>query len=178
MVQFLLIGCAEARGLDWTTILWDLAKFYDTVGLAALLIETAANKFSPTTMFMFLLNYLAPRTLKAGVCHSEWVFPANSLLAGCGEATNTAKNALYGIIENLHNKSPARFQLYVDDLKQFDEDRCPNKLAIKAAKAGQCLAESLRKHHFVLSGKSVVVASNARVARTIVLAMAAKGVKI
>ena len=41
-----------------------------------------------------------------------------------------AKNALYSITEDLHNKSPANFKFYVDDLKQFDEDEYPSKLAI------------------------------------------------
>jgi hypothetical protein len=85
---------AEALGLSWSLVLYDLTKFYDTIRLSALIGEAALQGDPLKVLVMLVGTYLAPRVLKEGDCCSAPLQPVDSILAGCGEANNMARAAL------------------------------------------------------------------------------------
>ena len=85
MLQLPALEFAESSGKCWALLFWDLQKFFDTVGLAMLMANALAQKFSPTILRLAVLQYLSLRVVRSGNCHSEWVQPIDSILAGCGK---------------------------------------------------------------------------------------------
>ena len=130
-------------------------------------------------MTMLLWLYLSPRVLRIDMGIPEWISPLGIIVSGCGEATNMAKHALYDIIERIQqNKSDySIFQLYLDDTKQFDQDLCEDKLVRRLGPVTRELVLALQKQGYVVSPKTVVLASKPQIAKIILRILVAAGVK-
>ena len=119
-LQKLRVELADLEGIPWGLILWDLTKFYDTVALGALIQHTRKRKYPAKVTCLVIATYLSPGVIRQNECYSEWVYPVDGILPGCGEACNMARNALYGIVEKVTTVSPmCTIGQFVDDVKQF-----------------------------------------------------------
>lgn len=171
IITQLRIDLADSEGIPWAVILYDLAKFYDTICLSALVVETMRFRYSPTVSVLALLTYMAPRVLKVGraamCCFSDFIHPSTSIVAGCGEAVNQAKLALYNVLDKMHEWfGPENlFSLYVDDSKQFCEGNDEVEVIMSMAKAGSSFVRSCQGMGLRLSKKSTIVAASSRIAR-------------
>ena len=120
ILQVLLIELSRRSGRHWCLLLWDLAKFYDTITLPLLVFGAVAKHYPPQLLFFIIINYISMRTLRTAGSLSEWVQPNSSTLAGCGEANNMARVALFDIMERVATGNPRMsLQSFVDDVKIF-----------------------------------------------------------
>ena len=74
-------GCAR---WDWVGhLLWDMAKFYDSVRLPILTEELIERDYPPELMVLGFLVHAGPRFLKVGTCFGPIVHSCrSSILAG------------------------------------------------------------------------------------------------
>ena len=122
MLQALAKEVAEARGKEWCLLMWDLRKFYDSVGIAALSTSALRKGYPPRVLALLLMLYQGPRTVRSGAVLGGWAQPVDSILAGCGEANNMARTALYCLAEKVSLADPtAGVSFFVDDGKAFVE---------------------------------------------------------
>ena len=113
LLQRLDIECAQAKKNQWALLFWDIEKFYDTVGLWALLQRAEQRKYPLTMAVLLTTIYVSPRVVRCAGCCSEAVQPSRSILPGCGEAQTMAKVALYDIIDEVISiKHSTRLALY------------------------------------------------------------------
>ena len=111
---------ADIAGDQWSLVLWDFRKFYDSVGMAALARAATERRYPARLAYLWILAYQAPRVVAVDKGFSEWSVPIDSLLAGCGEAVNMSRCALFDIMETVSASSPrAELGQFVDDIKFF-----------------------------------------------------------
>ena len=122
--------------------MWDLIKFFDTIAIPALIADALLQQYSPTTLHMTLLTYLAPRVIAYGDGVSKVIFPTNSVLAGCGEATNMARASLHRILDFMHVQHPRnQWGQFVDDMRQYCESGTHDVTGLCNLDASKDLAE-------------------------------------
>ena len=79
---------AHWQGLVALAIYWDLAKFYDSVSLVALIAACKATEFPLAILVLALQAHTGPRVLRMlGCCSEPMYFPGVSILAGCVSST-------------------------------------------------------------------------------------------
>ena len=118
LVQHLRVEIAQLTSRHWALILWDLREFYDSIGLAALVDSALRRHYPARVLHLIVQAYQAPRVLRCGKSSSEWVTPVDSIVAGCGEANNLARCALYEAAEAVSRVSPLmQLGQFVDDIK-------------------------------------------------------------
>ena len=119
-LQMLKVELAASSGWSWGLVLYDLTFVYDTVCIPTLIAKAADRQYPAKVLNLLVQGYLAARVIRTGACYSEWAYPVNSILAGCGEANNVARCCVYSVIESSLEASPwQQVSQFVDDLKQY-----------------------------------------------------------
>ena len=110
------IELATYAETPWSLTLWDLWKFDDSIGIAALAAVAQRRSFPRRFLALLLMQCQAPRVIRVGQAFSEWVIPIDSIVAGCGAANDMARCATYDLAEQISGVS-ARAELgqFVDD---------------------------------------------------------------
>ena len=164
-LQKLRVELADLEGIPWGLLLWDLTKFYDTVALGALIQHTVKRKYPATVTCLVVATYLSPRVIRQDECYSEWIYPVDGILPGCGEACNMARNALYGIVEEVTSASPrCTVGQFVDDVKQYAAEDTVASVVSTLAPAAIAFLRGVKAADLLVSKKSVVLASDPMVA--------------
>jgi len=178
VLQAFMVESANVQGFDWMLILFDLAKFYDTVELPAIMADGLRLQFPTRTLALIIMNYMAPRVIKSGGCFSAWIQPISSILAGCQDANNMGRISLYRVLDKMHELSPkAPLTTFVDDVKLYCEGT-KDFIMEQAIPAVKFFVASILNLKFVFSAKSVILASCPRLAHAAVSAAAEHGVSI
>ena len=173
------IEVARFRNEDWAVILFDLTKFYDSIMLPAFLGRAAERHYPPAVMQLLVHGYLAARIVRSGPCCSEWVQPTSSITAGCGEANNVARVALYSIAEAATACSPlCQLSQFVDDLKLFAKAPSEPRLLQTVVPPAQSLVRGMQGSDFVFSRKSVILASPGGIANVLRASMQQEGIDV
>ena len=107
----------------------------------------------------------APRRIRAGRGVSKQLHPQRSLIAGCGQAVDCSRLALYEVLEAAHSRyKPLQLQTWVDDLGH-QEHGVERVVEARMVAVSRQLVGSLRAEGFVMSDKSALLASNTRLGR-------------
>ena len=146
ILEVLLLEIARHLGRHWYLILWDLAKFYDSITIPLVIYGALERGYPPQYLYFTCINYISIWTLRAGGSLSTWVQPSSSVLAGCGEANNMARVALYSILYKVSTGNPTMvLQSYVDDVKFFDMGESDITLLASGGRSVQQYACLIRK---------------------------------
>ncbi len=153
---------ATAQGFSWIELLWDLTKFYAFVSLDAVARIGVQQDYPLVCLVLGLQMAAAPRRIRAEQSISDVIFPTRSLAAGCGQAVDYSRLALWEVLEDLHLRyRPLQLSSWVDDLghQEVGHERVATTRAISVAVD---LVRGLRSQGFVMSSKSLLLASTRR----------------
>ena len=94
----------------------DYHKFFDTINISSLIIESIYSEYPPVDLALALQQHLAPRVIQVAGFSSTPVSITHSILAGCKQSCPMTKSLLKRSNEELHKKFPrAPPKVYVDD---------------------------------------------------------------
>jgi len=126
VLQAFMVESAEALGTDWALVLFAPQKLYDTIHSTTLLADGLGLELPTKTLAMTVLSYMAPKTARSGASCSTMLQPSSSIPAGCRDANNMARIALYKVLGRMHNMHPTcAVSGFVDDLELYSEGREP-----------------------------------------------------
>ena len=93
-MRALIAEIAMRTGRHCAVILWDFAKFFDSVFLGLVVDGARSLHFPITDLVLGLHMHLADRRLQHSGCVAALITPFRSLLAGCGLAIAFTKALL------------------------------------------------------------------------------------
>jgi len=142
--------------------LWDMAKFYDSIDWRVLAAQAPRHGYPIRILAIGMIVHTSPRILKDRHAVSLPCQAYTGILAGDTQANAFAKCILYDVLDHIHGRwpGPGPFS-YVDDLAQTTRGYEPDIMQTLGP-AGVCMAKKLQQAGCVISSKSVLVASNAR----------------
>jgi hypothetical protein len=123
-----------------------------------------------------ILMHQAPRRVitEAGV--SELLWPKRSLIAGCAQAVDLSRLALWEVLEEAHAAHrPRELRTWVDDMAHGERGR-EQDVEDKLVKVALAMVELLRQRGFKVSPKTVVTTTPASIAKRVVNRLAQAGV--
>ncbi|CAK0817626.1 unnamed protein product, partial [Prorocentrum cordatum] len=117
MHRLMRAEAATEMGFHAAGVFYDAANFYDNIGLDQLIEKASALQYPLLPLAMAVQMYLAPRAIMAHSLFSDSFEPANSMVAGCGQAVDLTRPLLYGILDAAHRHHIfVVMQQYLDDL--------------------------------------------------------------
>ena len=119
-------------------VCWDLEKLYDSICLHRLIASMLALSFPLATIFMTFTMYLAPRFLRGLGSVAEPIYPANSILQGCGFACHFARGLLHSLLDHVHRLYPVELTEFVDDITHKVEGTGASVLGFFLSVGGIC----------------------------------------
>ena len=103
-------------GRKHATVLNDYEKFFDTLDVRQLMIESIYEEFPLDTLAYALQQHLAPRVLQVNGCSSRPLRVSKSILAGCKFSVAMTRVYLQRNMKRLcDTHSEANTELFVDD---------------------------------------------------------------
>jgi len=167
---------AVIRKKSVASCLWDMAKFYDSIDWRVLAVQAPLHGYPIRILAIGMSVHTSPRVLKDRHAVSLPCQAYTGILAGDTQANAFAKCILYDVLDYIHGRWPGAGPFsYVDDLAQttrgYEED-----IMQTLGPAGVCMAKRLQQAGCVISSKSVLVASNARLGRRLVQVFAKNGI--
>ena len=169
---------AKAHSLTTVEVLFDMAKFYDSIPPEQVAITACSLGFPLRSLVLGLQVHMATRRLRAGGTHSGEIYPTTSIVAGCTRSVCWSRCLLYQVLDDLHkNYRPLEVQSWVDDLAARVSHTREIAIA-KAVEGSVALVEGLRARGCKLSPKSVVIASNPKVAKEVVEKLGQRGIQV
>ncbi|CAK0858693.1 unnamed protein product, partial [Prorocentrum cordatum] len=117
MHRLMRAEAATEMGFHAAGVFYDAANFYDNIGLDQLIEKASALQYPLLPLAMAVQMYLAPRAIMAHSLFSDIFEPANSMVAGCGQAVDLTRPLLHGILDAAHRHHIfVVMQQYLDDL--------------------------------------------------------------
>jgi hypothetical protein len=169
---------ATVQRFSWVEVLWDLTKFYDFVDLQVVADVGLAQSYPIVSLALGLEMAAAPRRIRADGCISECLVPTRSLIAGCGQAVDFSRLALYEVLDHLHAKyRPLELSSWVDDLGHQEVGHT-SSVASRAIGVSTELVTGLQAKGFKMSSKSALLASSPDLGRKVQAALAAAGIEV
>ncbi|CAK0799380.1 unnamed protein product, partial [Prorocentrum cordatum] len=117
MHRLMRAEAATEMGFHAAGVFDDAANFYDNIGLDQLIEKASAFQCPLLPLAMAVQMYIAPRAIMAHSLFSDIFEPANSMVAGCGQAVDLTRPLLHGILDAAHRHHIfVVMQQYLDDL--------------------------------------------------------------
>ncbi|CAK0880231.1 unnamed protein product [Prorocentrum cordatum] len=117
MHRLMRAEAAVQMGFHAAGIFYDAANFYDNLGLDQLIEKAGDLNYPLLPLAMAVQMYLAPEAIMAHSLFSDIFEPANSMVAGCGQAVDLTRPLLYGIMDAAYRHHIyVVIQQYLDDL--------------------------------------------------------------
>ena len=151
---------ASFLGQAHTVVLWDYAKFFDTVDPELLFQEAKELNFPLGDLCLVLQMHLSPRRLQQACAIACPVFPSRSILAGCAYSIPLTRLYLKRRLAHVVSSHPdTALGVYVDDIGQSarGSSLVVRRNIIACAFALVNVARTLR---LTMSDKYVVVSSS------------------
>jgi hypothetical protein len=155
--------------------LLDMAKFYDGVNISKLVDDMQQHGYPALQGVLALEAYQAPRVLRKNSCWHPAVQVANSIVAGCTQATSLARLYLWNPIqETLQEREGTTIREFVDDLMTR---RAGSAGAVVGQVVGDVstLVRKLQAKACTISPKSIIISNSTKVASRIQEGLAALG---
>ena len=176
-----LMEVASLSENEAAALLWDLEKFYDTISPEEVRRAAVRHDYPLTELKLALAMHKAPRILQMIGVSASVILPGRSILQGCFHSFFFARLLLWAPMQrcisdlsDLRSVDKTVAQVnnstFVDDVAQLCIGKSKHvKYAL--AVAGVSFISSVRQYKLVISSKSLVVASDLRIARTIASAI-------
>ena len=175
----LLDECCVAEGGKVAAIYWDIEKFFDSINPRRLMELCEQQGMNLKILAMAAQVHLAPRVLKSFGFMSVPTGVSRGILAGCRFSLGFARSSVYWILEKANNVSPhSLVRQFVDDLAQVTRGDHFDKIVNETTRIGEDLVNDLYSDGFKMSGKSVVVCSDASMQTKICKKLADKGIRV
>jgi len=163
-------------GKQFAVVLNDYEKFFDTLDIEQLMVESIHTNFPLERMAYALQQHIAPRVLQSNGCSSKPIQISKSILAGCKYSCDFTKVYLQRGMVKLCNKHPlANTELFVDDTTMnavgVTNDDVLNAL-VPAMISFQEIVKQLRLR---LSPKASIVTSNNKLTFALIKELKAYG---
>ena len=84
----------------------DFHKFFDTINISSLIIESIYTKYPPVDLTLALQQHMAPRVIQVGGFSSSPVNITHSILAGCKQSCPMTKSLLKRSMVDLETQFP------------------------------------------------------------------------
>ena len=153
-----------------------MAKFYDSIDRRVLAVQAPKHGYPIRVLAIGMIVHASPRMLKDRHAVSLPCQAFTGILAGDTQANAFAKCILYDVLDFIHKKWPGAGPFsYVDDLAQTARGY-ETGIMQTLGPAGVCMAKRLEQAGCVISSKSVLVASNARLGQKLVKVFAKNGI--
>ncbi|CAK0812485.1 unnamed protein product, partial [Prorocentrum cordatum] len=108
---------ATEMGFHAAGVFYDAVNFYDNIGLGQLIEKASDLQYPLLPLAMAVQMYIAPRAIMSHSLFSDMFEPANSMVAGCGQAVDLTRPLLYGILDAARRHHIfVVMQQYLDDL--------------------------------------------------------------
>ena len=154
-------------GKHTATILWDVDKFFDSIDPEIVLREGISLQYPPLDLVLALAMHLAPRFLVLDGMISACIVSLVSIIAGCQHSMFFARLVMYDPVSHvIKADKKVTTSTFVDDVAQIAIGSMLD-VAKRVTFAGMNFARRVKGRKLKLSAKSVVVASNPRLARII-----------
>ena len=148
-------------GRRHATVLNDYEKFFDTLDVRQLMIESIYEEFPIDKLAYALQQHLAPRVLQVNGCSSKPLNVSKSILAGCKFSVAMTRVYLQRNMKRLCDLHPeANTELFVDDTTMHasgDTNEDVLQVLVPAMTFFQSCVKELK---LKLSPKASIVASN------------------
>ena len=161
---------AVLRGKFVCQLLWDVAKFFDSVGIPLLIDRAEQLRFPLDQLVLGMQAHRAPRVLRVNGCCAEPI-PATgvSILAGCTLSTSLSRAFTHGPVRGPEaglqaNGSEHEIGQHVDDVNQVVIADSEAAVVRRCRLEGLRIATAFTKSGLAISPKSVDVASSKRLA--------------
>jgi hypothetical protein len=140
------VEVAALTGRHVGLVLWDMAKFFDSLDTAVLVDSAERLGFPMDQLALGLILHKAPRALRARGCCGE-AFPrtGRSVLAGCTLSTSFARAFVNPVRERCPDDRWHTLGQHVDDLTQLIVTNTRAALVAKAVRCGRELAQWARE---------------------------------
>ncbi len=163
---------AGLTGKHVIMLLWDMAKFYDTLDPSVLAELAMTAGFPLDQLALGLSLHRAPRLLRIDGCDGEVVSSSGrSVLAGCTLSTSFARAYIRPLREEVGSTPQCRLSQHVDDLTQVITAPSRQLAVARAVRHGRALAEAAARLRLTIADKSRVVASAPSAARDVATAL-------
>ena len=172
---------ANLNGDKVARILWDMEKFYDNIDIIKLIDRSMDLEYPVIMMALGIQMHMAPRCINAYETYAICDLPKNGIIAGCTQSNIFARILLHRIMKQAVEAIPPPLQMlrsFVDDISQAIQSDKEEVVIDTTIKGAVSLAQDLIGSGNRISPKSVIMASNARIKRTIVKKMRLLGVKL
>ena len=162
---------ATLSGQQVASLLWDLAKFFDTIPPEEVVRKGLDLGYPPIDLVMAVSMHIAPRMMVLSGVASAIIVPLCSILAGCMHSVNFARMVMFDPISAIVRREPrVQTSTFVDDVSQISMGTL-HKVADGLVHAGVLFANGMKKLRLRISDKSVVVSSSHKLAVAIANAL-------
>ena len=171
---------AVLRGKVVIHILWDVAKFFDSIDIPRLIRRCEELEFPLDQLALAMQVHRAPRVIQAGGCCANPIVATGvSILAGCTFSTSLSRGFLHdstaqGSIHT-HEQATATTNQHVDDVSQLIIGDTASAAIHLAVRAGLSISTGFVKSGLTISAKSVINASSKDLACRAARALARAG---
>ncbi len=179
--RHLLMEQAVLLGKHVAQLLWDVAKFFDSLNIPLLIERAEELNFPIDQLVLGMQAHRAPRVLRVDGCCAEAI-PATgvSVLAGCSLSTSLSRAFVQGPIAGgkvgLHSDdAQCRTHQHVDDVNQVVIGNTEKSVVARCRREGLRISTAFVKSGLSISVKSVAVASSKRLADLVVAALGRAG---
>ncbi len=153
----------------------DIETFYGNVDPGRLITAALTLVFPHALLSVLVFVHEAPRVLRAGQCYSEPVHITTTILAGRTSSNSLARGLLHGCCENMHIQHPRTIKEHFVNDTYIRVEGSRAAVVADLTSATLTLAPLLEESGFRVAGKSVVVASEMKVAKQVVSNLLACG---
>jgi hypothetical protein len=170
---------ARWAGMHVATILWDCAKFFDS--LEPWLIGPTAIRlgFPARVFYLGMLVHRGARFLRHSQCWALPVVPEKSILAGCVQSVPWTRLILYDLLQSLHEGyRPTTFAVWVDDVPQTTIAKTRRAVQTRTVGAAQALVAGLQDLGCTMSAKSVLLTADPPLSVAIQRELAGHGIQV
>ncbi len=177
---------AVLRGKFVAQMLWDMAKFFDSLDIPELLARCEELDFPTDQLVLAMQVHRAPRALRAAGSYGDPIEETGaSILAGCTLSTSLSRGFLRGPVRGAcHSKSSASCSAsqsahstnqHVDDVSQVVIGDTEAAVVARSRLEGSRIANAFVNSGLTISPKSMVTASSKRLANLVASALGRAG---
>ena len=165
-------------------VLYDIAKFFDTINLDLLLPWAEQHGFPVDLLVILSMMHLAPRSLRTQSCFADTVVAlARSILMGCTSSTRLARGACYQVLPRTdpamrdfpqHSTTGA----HVDDVNHLCIGHSEAHVHDTTVDYGTDLLHNATRYGLDISAKTLVTSNRMGLARRVARSLRAVGVPL
>ena len=176
----LLMELACLQGKSVGQMLWDVAKFFDSLDVPILIERAEGLGFPLDQLTLAMQMHRAPRALRAAGTYGPVIEATGvSILAGCTTSTSLSRAFLRDDVACSKSKHAQdgdnHVNQHVDDVNQVVIADTDAAVVARCVRMGLSLTAAFTKSRLQISDKSTVVASSAKLAQTIAAALQRAG---